>query len=1056
MSFNSAEWSIKNPLLCVLVAIIALGGGWLAYLQMPRFEDPEFTIRIARIFTPYPGASALEVMNEVTEPIETAVQQLAEVKEITSVSSEGMSEISVEIRFAYSESRSDLQVVWSKLRSAIRDVAAEMPPGAGPSAVNDDFGDVYGIYYLLTAEGYTGAERFDVARQLRRDLLLVNGVAKIELIGQQQEVIYVEVARERASALGVSLSDLYATLAQQNAVTAAGEVLIDDTRVTIDPTGAIDSVAAIEGLVVGNLQSGAVTRLGAIASVSRGYAEPATKLLRMNGAPAIGLGLASLPGANVVQLGEAVDQRLTELQARLPVGVELHEFYHQGKVVSDSIQSFAQNVIAALAIVVITLFAFMGLRSGLVMGATVLVTMAATLLGMWLIDVPMHRISLGALIISLGMLVDNGVVITDGMLVGIKAGKDKLTAARETVAANWKPLLGGTLVGIIAFAPIGFAPGDTAEFTNSLFWVVMLALGFSWIFAFTLTPLFCYWAFPTPAASTRGVAGAGPGADGGDCGGDASGNESRQGPDTRTDDGPGQAGDKGRFMARYRRLIRFVLRFKGTVVIATIGIFALAVWGFQFVKFGFFPASTSPQIVVDYYLPLGTDITRTSADLERMEAYVQQLEGVEAVQTIVGGGALRYMLVYQSTAPTPSYGQLLIRTEDYALNDALIARIQAYLQASFPDGQGKAWKFQMGPGGGSKIEAAFSGPNPAVLRALSAEARAIMVADGGAVLIKDDWRRPVPVLRPRYAASKAERVGISRQAVAEALQENFNGVRRGLYREEDLLIPIISRAPAGERGDDFDAATIPIVSPATGVSVPLIQVIESPTLAWRDGRILRTDRVLTIKAQCDPGQGVLADELFARLKPKIEDIELPAGYRLSWDGEFGDSAEAQASLASTIPLGLLAMVLVVVVLFNALRQPLVIWFVVPLALVGVTLGLVLTDTPFEFMGILGLLSLSGLLLQNSLVLVDSIDELIATGMPRFDALVESAASRLRPVTMGAFTTVLGVFPLFFDAFFRSMTVVIAAGLSFATLITLLVTPALYALVFRIDRNEVQG
>ena len=894
----------------------------------------------------------------------------------------------------------------------------DLPPNAGPSVVNDDFGDVFGIYYLLTGEGYTPAELLSYARSLRRELLLVPGVAKIRLIGDQEEVIYVEVSRERAAVLGLSLTEIYNTLAQQNTVTAAGDLRLGDERIEIDPSGKITSVDAIKGLVIGDSASGGVTRLGAVADVTRTYRDPVEQYIRYDGKLAIGLGISNISGANVVKLGEAVNARLAEIEGQRPIGMELNEYYHQGKVVDVSIQSFGSNVVAALAIVFITLLIFMGFRSGLVMGATVLVTMAATLLIMWVGGIPMHRISLGALIISLGMLVDNGVVITDGILVGVQGGRNKLEVAKEIARKNMKPLLGGTLVGVIAFAPIGFAPGDTAEFTNALFWVVLIALGLSWVLAFTITPLFCYWAFPEQAATI-----------------------SKTTP------------EEGRFMRAYKSIIRSVLAHKAISLGATFGVFVIALWGFQFVKVGFFPASTSPQVVVDYYLPEGTAIERTREDMIRMEQYVALLDGVENVQTLVGGGALRYTLVYDVGSDNSSYGQLLIKTADYKINDRLINQIQVYADDEFPEGQAKVWKFQLGPGGGSKIEATFSGPDPKILRELANEAKAIMAADSRAVLVKDDWRRPIPVLQPEYSVNKGERVGITRKDMAEALEENFTGVQRGVYREGDDLLPIISRAPESERLDPWNLASIQILSPTTGRSVPLAQVINGAGLIWRDGQILRTDRVTTIKAQCDPALGELADDLFQRLKPEIEAINVPDGYRLKWDGEFGSSSEAQRNLASTIPLGFLAMVLVVVVLFNALRQPLVIWSIVPLAIVGVTFGLVLTGTPFEFMGILGLLSLSGLLIQNSLVLVDSTDELIANGVPRFDALVDAAASRFRPVTMGAFTTVLGVLPLYFDAFFKSMTVVLAFGLSFATIITLLVTPVLYALLFGIRRDE---
>ncbi|MEL6414059.1 MAG: efflux RND transporter permease subunit, partial [Pseudomonadota bacterium] len=860
---NIAEWSIKNPMLCSIAMLIALIGGWLAFNNMARFEDPEFTIRVAKVVTQYPGASPEEVMNEVTEPLETALQQLPEVKSVSSVSSAGLSDISVEIRFEASTSKSDLQVVWTKVRNKIADAERNLPPGATTPVVNDDFGDVYGIYYLLTGEGYTPTDLFDYAKELRRDLLLVDGVAKVGIVGEQEEVIYVEVSRERAASLGVSLSVVYDTLSQQNTVASAGDILIGEERVEIHPTGEIKSVDAIKAVYVGDQRTGGIARLGDIAEVTRGYRDPVPLYLRYDGQPALGIGISNLSGVNVVKMGEAVDAKLQALESLRPGGMVLHEYYHQGKVVDQSIADFAQNVISALAIVFVTLLIFMGFRSGLVMGATVLLTMAATLLIMWVAGIPMHRISLGALVISLGMLVDNGVVITDGILVGVQKGRNKLEVAVEVTRKNLKPLLGGTLVGIIAFAPIGFAPGDTAEFTNSLFWVVLIALGLSWVLAFTITPLFCYWAFPE---SSNAVI---------------------------DDDAP-----DGRFMSWYKSLIRAALSNKTLSLAATLGVFALAIWGFRFVQSGFFPASTSPQIVVDYFLPEGTDIERTREDMLRFETHMRTLDGVEHVQTAVGGGTLRYMLTYEVESSNPAYGQLLVRTSDYRLNDKLIAEIQTYADANYPDAQAKVWKFRLGPGGGSKIEATFAGPDPAVLRSLANEAKQIMASDAKAILIKDDWRRPVPVFQPIYSQNKGERVGITRKDVSDALAENFSGLQRGVYREGDSLIPIISRAPADERAGAWDLVSVQIVSPTTQQAIPLAQVIDNGELIWRDGRLLRTDRVLSIKAQADPAIGELADTLFSRLRPQIEAIELPPGYSLEWDGEFGSSSEAQSSLAS--------------------------------------------------------------------------------------------------------------------------------------------------------------
>jgi multidrug efflux pump subunit AcrB len=481
--------------------------------------------------------------------------------------------------------------------------------------------------------------------------------------------------------------------------------------------------------------------------------------------------------------------------------------------------------------------------------------------------------------------------------------------------------------------------------------------------------------------------------------------------------------------------------------------FAASIWAFQFTKAGFFPASTSPQIVVDYWLPEGTDVSQTNADMISIEPFLQELEGVQDVQTLIGAGGLRYMLVYSPESGNSSYGQFLIRTDSYDSIAGLIPQIQTHLDANYPNAQAKVWQFQLGPGGGSKIEAEFSGPDPAVLRRLANEATAIMANDPGAIAIKNDWRNPVSVIVPEYSETRGRRLGISREDVSTALLTNFSGRSVGVYREGDRLIPIVARAPQSEVIDVREMAGIQITSAVTGAIVPLIEVVDSIDTQWRDSILRRVDRQWTINAQSDPLPGELASDLLTRLRPQIEAIELPPGYSLNWGGEFGDSAEANDALASTLPLGFLAMVLVVVLLFNAVRQPLLIFLVVPLALIGVVAGLLASNTALEFMAILGVLSLSGLLIKNAIVLVDQMDLEIKDGKPRFDAIVDSAASRVRPVMMGSLTTVLGVIPLFGDAFFKSMAVVLVFGLSFATLLTLIVVPALYAAFFGVKSSE---
>ena len=1014
---NPAEFAIKNRLISFIVLAAALIGGWYAYENMSRFEDPEFTIRTAEVITQYPGASPYEVASELTEPLESAIQQLQEVDEIRSTSSDGLSRISVDMKFEFTPNKADLQVIFAKLRNKLQDVQTSLPPGAETTIVNDDFGDVYGLYYLLTGEGYSPKEMLDYAKRVRTELLTVEGVGKVAINGNQREAIYVEISRERANALGVSINQLYNDLSQQNSVVSAGNVKIGNRRLTITPTGAVDSVEAIQNVIVSTASEGTVVYLKDIADIRREYVDPPTLIVRYNGKPALGLAISNVTGANVVKMGQGIDAKLSEIEGSRPVGMTLHEYYHQGKIVDVAVKDFAINVVLALLIVLVTLLIFMGLRSAIVIGAVLLFTIAATLATMFIIDIPMHRISLGALIIALGMLVDNAIVVTEGILVGTQQGRKKLDIAKEIVDKTKWPLLGGTLVGIIAFAPIGFAAGSTAEFTGHLFWVVMISLLFSWVFAITAVPLLADILFKEPDQDAIV--------------------EVKQ----------------GRFTRAYKTFMRGVLKMRWAVIGATVGLFAVSIWGFQFVKPGFFPASTSPQIVVDYWLPEGTDISQTRQDMLKLEGELAQIEGVEAVQTLIGSGGLRYMLVYGPEAPNSSYGQFLIKTESYDAISGLLPIMQNMIDTNYPDAQAKVWQFQLGPGGGSKIEAEFSGPDPVVLRQLASHAKAIMASDNKAISIKDDWRQPKSVVEPIYNEVRGRRLGISREDVANAILTNFTGKSVGVYREGDTLIPIVARAPASERIDAQNMMGIIVQSTVTGNSVPIIEVVDGFRTTWRDGQLKRVDRVWTIKAQSDPVAGELTSDLFSRLKPQLEAIDLPEGYRLKWGGEYGDSAEANGDLAKTIPLGFLAMVLVVVVLFNAIRQPIVIFCVVPLSLIGVVLGLIVTGTPMEFMAILGLLSLSGLLIKNGIVLVDQMDIEIRDGKARFDAVVDSAASRVRPVMMGALTTVLGVIPLFGDAFFKSMAVVLVFGLTFATILTLVVVPALYSVFMRVRADE---
>ena len=1011
-----AEFSIKNRLIAGIVIFLSLLGGWLAYENMPRFEDPEFTIRTAQVITGYPGATPLEVANEVTETLESAFQEMLEVEEIRSKSEAGRSTISVDILFEFSPTKEELGLIYTKLRNKAKDAARELPPGATEPFVNDDYADVYGLYYVLTSDGFSPRDMQDYAKAVRTELLAVDGVAKVAIDGVQDEAIYLEFNQTQMSVTGVSLDQVFSQIEQHTSVVPSGDVVIDEQRVAFQLPEAGDSVTALMNTVVTTSDADRIVRLRDIANVVRDYKDPPSKIMRYNGRPAVVIGVSALPGENIVEVGAHISAVIAATKENRPLGLEMETFYHQGDIVDISVKDFAKNVGAALVIVLITLGIFMGIQSALVIGGVLLLTIAATLAVMNLVGIPMHRISLGALIIALGMLVDNAIVVTEGILVGVKEGRRKLDMAVDIVARTKWPLLGGTIVGIIAFAPVGFAPGSTAEYTGDLFWVVMISLGFSWIFALTAVPLFADLLFKEEGNAT------GPKPD-------------------------------GALMRSYKKFMHTLLRLRWILIVSSFGALALALAGMAYIKPGFFPSSTTPQIVVDVFLPEGTDIYQTDKLMAELEKEVADFEGVSDVHTLIGAGTLRYMLVYAPEDPTAAYGQLLVKVEDYKQIDTLIPELQAHVDANYPNAQSKVWRFQLGPGGGSKIEALFTGPDPVVLRQLSDQAQAIMAANASAISIKDDWRQQVPTIEPLINETRARRLGVTREDIADAMNINFSGRQVGLFREADYLIPIIQRTPRIERVGLSAIETVQVPSVVTGGTIPLLQLVDGFDTVWRDPMFRRVDRVWAIQAQCDPAEGVLAGVLLNELRPEIEAIELPPGYKLKWEGEYGDSTEANEDLASTLPTAFGAMVLVVVLLFNALRQPVIIFLTVPLAMIGVTFGLLVTDTPMEFMAILGVLSLSGLLIKNAIVLVDQMDLEIREGKPRFDAVVDSAASRVRPVMMGSLTTVLGVVPLFMDAFFKSMAVVLVFGLSFATLLTLLIVPALYMVFFRIRMDE---
>ncbi len=1022
---NIAEASIRYKTTTLVMTVFIIGGGIYSYERLGRLEDPEFTIKVAQVFTSYPGATAREVAEEVTDEIETAVQQLGQLKMVTSISEPGLSTILVEMRDKYD--KHTLPQVWDELRRKVNEAQSKLPPNAGPSVVYDDFGDVYGVFYAVYGDGYSYAELKRHADLLRRELLLCQDVGKISIYGDQPEVVYVEISRARLAALGISPQTIYASLAGQNLVAPAGKVQVGSQYLRIQPTGEFTSIEEIGDLLI--LQDDASASklyLKDVASIKRGYTDPPRKIMRYHGRQAIGLGVSTVVGGNVVTMGLAVEKRLGELEAETPVGMEIGVIAHQATAVTSAVNDFVISLIEALAIVIGVLMVAMGLRSGVLIGVILLLTLLATFVLMGIKGIMLERISLGALIIALGMLVDNAIVVVEGMLVNAQRGMSRVEAARKIIEQTMWPLFGATVVAVLAFAAIGVSQDSTGEYCRSLFQVILFSLMMSWVLAITVTPLFGVMFLKVKPI----------------------------------DEAAGGDPYRGILFQGYRSFLSLCLRFRWVTVVALMGLLGLSIYGFGFVRQSFFPSSTRPQFMIHYWLPQGTHISRTEADLKQIEQHVMELEEVTEVSSFVGQGALRFLLTYSPEDTNSAYGLLLVNVKDYKSIKGLIPVIQEYLHESFPDAMAFSRQFILGPGEMQKIHARFRGPDPDTLRKLAAGAREIMLAEPSATAVMDDWRQRVPLIRATIAETQARNAGITRADVAGSLNTAFSGTQIGVYREGDDLLPIVARSPESERTDVGDLRNIQIWSPVANQAIPLSQVVRGFETKSENSIIRRRNRLPCLTVKCDPRVGE-ASTLFSKLRPRVEskfNESVKAwqltGYSLEWGGEDEDSGDAQAALAGKLPVVGLLMVLSVIFLFNSIRQPLVIFLTVPMAVIGVTAGLLVADQPFGFMALLGFLSLAGMLVKNAIVLIDEINLQIREGKAPFVAVIDAGVSRVRPVSMAALTTVLGMIPLLADAFFVSLAVTIMFGLAFATVLTLIVVPVLYVIVFRLKSAPV--
>ena len=1004
------EYFFRQKVISWMVAIILGVGGIVTFLGLGQLEFPEFTIRNALVITQYPGATPEQVEEEVTLQLEKAIQRIPNVKRISSVNMVGLSQITVELKT--SVQAKDLEQYWDNLRRKVGDAQASLPPGTGTSIVNDDFGDVFGLLMTLQSEDYTLKQMEDFADLMQREIQLVEGVKKVSIAGTVNEQIIVSLDHDKMKTLNVSAESIAGLLTAQNVVGNAGSIKVQGKRLSIQPTGEFDNLEALGQVVIGSPASGLI-RLTDIATIERTLNDTPSNLYHSDSTPALSIGVSFASAVNVVDVGKRLDTKIAELEQRMPLGMSLNTVYNQPSVVDDSVTGFLINLAEAVAIVIFVLLLFMGWRSGVLMGLILVLTILGTFILMSVKGIELQKISLGALIIALGMLVDNAIVVTEGMLIGVKKGQTKLQAAKDVVSQNGLPLLGATVIAITAFAPIGLSPDATGEFVGSLFWVLCFSLFLSWITALTITPFFFDLLFNT---------------------------EKERGSSDENDDPY-----KGIIFTTYKRVLTSAINHR----YITIGVVILALGGSlasgKFVKNAFFPDSSTPLFFVDLWLPEGSDILTTEQSIRRLEANVLGMQDIANVTSVIGSGAQRLTLTYAPEDRYASYGQLIVETNTVESRDARMREIIELVRKDFPNAQYKVKALQVGPSAKAAIEARIYGPEPDVLREISSDIEAIFQAEETMDSVRLSWSNKVPFVEPVFLEEQARRIGVTRDAVHTAFLLNNEGETVGLYREGSDLIPIVMRNDLNQRYDIDNLASLNVWSQEQGKYISMADVVSNVDVTLVDPIIKRRNRVrmLAVYAEPLPLSGETAASVQAKVRPLVEELSLPDGYRIEWGGEYETSRDAQSALFASMPIGILGMFIITVLLFGKLRQALAIWGVIPLTTIGIIGGLVLVGAPFTFMALLGSLSLIGMVLKNGIVLMEEINVQAKGNSGAFDAVVAASVSRVRPVSMAAITTILGMIPLFSDAFFASMAVVIVFGLTVATVLTLLILPVLH-------------
>ena len=1004
----------KAMISTILFAV--LFGGIIAYNNIGKLEDAEIPIKAATVVTIYPGAAAHEVELEVTDVLEKAIQKLENVDNITSVSRPGLSIITVNIQSTVKTPQ--LPQLWDHLRRKVNDAKGSLPSGAMEPIVNDDFADVYGILYAVTADGYSHEELVKYTEYVERELLGVDGVRRSQIFGEHTQTIDIVFSPEKLAGLSVNPMYIAAAIQNETAIINPGSVDVGKESVRVGVGQKIASIKEIENLLI-QVPGGGNFRLGDIATVKRSYLQPENEALYYNDKPGLTLGLSNESGINVVKLGERLDEKLAELQKELPAGIEINQVYYQPDRVDDAVRNFMLNLAVSVGIVIVVLMFAMGLRSGLLISSGLVFTIMGTLIVMLAIGLPLHRVSLAAIILAMGMLVDNAIVVADGILVDLKSGIERNKAFINTAKKTALPLLGATAVAILAFLPLGMSPNAAGEFLSSLFTVLIISLSLSWIFAMIQTPFNAKYFYRK---------------------------ERPKGEHAEAYD--------NKFYRSFGSVLKWGIRHKFIFTAVSFAVLIFAFWSFRFVKVDFMSKIDYDQFYIEYYLPQGSDIKAVEKDALQIQKEILKMDGVNSVMASVGRPAARYLLTRHMPTGGSNYADFIIETKTTDRVAEIIPEIQKYLNNNYPDAFFRVLEYVAGFSD-ADIEAQFTGPDPAVLKDLATKAKKIFLDEPTATYVTDSWKNQTKKIVPEYSVERAQPLGLTRSDMGNSILVATNGMPIGAVYEGNRMLPIVLRTDTNLGENLEQLMNVPVWGQYSRASVPLSQIADTLKATWDYELINRLDNQRSIKVQCDAVKGHTAAEVQAKFQAKIEAIELPDGYELKWEGATAKSGEANQALFMFLPLAVGLMAIIIIGLFNNLKQPIIIFLIVPFAFIGIVLGLVTTGVFLTFAGIIGALGLIGMMIKNAVVLLDEINQNIRAGKDRLTATIDSALSRLRPVMMASLTTILGMAPLLGDSMFNSTAVVIMFGLAVGSIITLVVVPVLYTVLYRVDGRNLK-